>query len=212
LSEKLPAGEAAPEIPVVAPLEKATEQRIHHPSLQTTVRMGAPGMHRGDPDYFPLYVGNHILGGGGLVSRLFLEVREKRGLSYGINSYFTPMAQDGPYTFGLQTRNDQVDKALAVMRTTLKDFHDKGPTEKELTASKKNITGGFPLRIDSNSKIAEYLGMIGFYHLPLDYLDTFNDKVMAVTRKQIMDAYQRRVHPDRMVTVIVGGDGEEKEK
>jgi zinc protease len=122
------------------------------------------------------------------------------------------MAQDGPYTFGLQTRNDQVDEALDVMRSILMEFHDKGPTDKELVASKKNITGGFPLRIDSNSKIVEYLGMIGFYNLPLDYLDTFNDKVMAVTREQIMDAYQRRVHPDKMVTIIVGGDAEETTK
>ena len=208
LTAKLQSGEAAPRTPAVPPLAQATEQRIHHPSTQTTVRMGSPGMHRGDPDYFPLYVGNHVLGGGGLVSQLFIEVREKRGLSYSVNSYFSPMAQDGPYIFGLQTRNDQVDEALDVMRSTLKEFHDNGPTDAELTASKKNITGGFPLRVDSNSKIAEYLGMIGFYKLPLDYLDTFNDMVMAVTREQIMDAYQRRVHPDKMVIVIVGGDAE----
>ncbi len=209
LTAKLQSGEAAPGTPVVPPLTQAVEQRIYHPSTQTTVRMGEPGMRRGDPDYFPLYVGNHVLGGSGLVSRLFIEVRDKRGLSYGVNSYFTPMVQDGPYTFGLQTRNDQVDEALDVMRTILKDFHDSGPSDKELTASKKNITGGFPLRLDSNSKIVEYLGMIGFYELPLDYLDTFNDKVMAVSREQIRDAYRRRVHPDRMVTVIVGGDGKE---
>jgi len=211
LTVKLPAGEAAPRTPAVVPRAQAAEQRIHHPSTQTTVRMGGPGMHRGDPDYFPLYVGNHVLGGGGLVSRLFIEVRDKRGLSYGVNSYFSPMAQDGPYSFGLQTRNDQVDEAVDVMRSILVEFHDKGPTDKELTAAKKNITGGFALRIDSNSKIVEYLGMLGFYNLPLDYLDTFNDKVMAVTREQIIDAYQRRVHPDKMVTVIVGGDGEKQE-
>ncbi|UCC57426.1 MAG: insulinase family protein [Gammaproteobacteria bacterium] len=208
LTEKLRAGKAAARTPVVPPLEEAAEQRIHHPSKQTTVRIGAPGMRRGDPDYFPLYVGNHILGGGGLVSRLFIEVRDKRGLSYGVNSYFVPMAQDGPYTFGLQTRNDQVDEALDVMRSILKEFHDKGPTDAELTAAKKNITGGFPLRIDSNSKIAEYIGMIGFYNLPLDYLDTFNDRIMAVSREQITDAFQRRVHPDKMMTIIVGGDAE----
>jgi len=209
LTAGLPAGAPAPVTPAATEPDAAVEERVRHPSTQTTVRMGAPGMHYGDPDYFPLYVGNHILGGSGLVSRLFKEVREKRGLSYGVNSYFTPMAQDGPYTFGLQTRNDQVDTALEVMRATLQDFYERGPTEQELVAAKKNITGGFPLRIDSNSKIAEYLGAIGFYTLPLDYLDTFNDRVMAVTREQIMDAYRRRVHPDRMVTVIVGGDSGE---
>ncbi|MEN8108264.1 MAG: pitrilysin family protein [Pseudomonadota bacterium] len=206
LAGAMAAGERAAAVPPVAALEAAIDEYIAHPSTQTHVRMGAPGMRRGDPDYFPLYVGNHILGGGGLVSRLFREVREDRGLSYSVNSYFSPMAQDGPYIFSLQTRNDQTDEALQVMRATLMDFHDNGPTEAELVASKKNITGGFPLRIDSNSKIVEYLALIGFYDLPLDYLDTFNGKVMAVTREQISDAYQRRVPLGRMATIIVGGD------
>jgi zinc protease len=74
-----------------------------------------------------------------------------------------------------------------------------------LKRSKQNITGGFALRIDSNKKIVEYVAMIGFYGLPLDYLDTFNDKVEAVTAKQIRDAFRRRVDPDKLVTVIVGG-------
>lgn len=202
----LPAGSRAPALQPVKALESANEQRISHPSTQTHVRMGAPGMQRGDPDYFPLYVGNHVLGGGGLVSRLHEEVREQRGLSYSVNSYFSPMEQNGPYKLSLQTRNDQVDEALGVMRKTLQDFVAKGPTEEELVASKKNITGGFPLRIASNSSIINYLNVIGFYDLPLDFLDTYNDKVMAVTREQIIDAYQRRVAPDSMVTVIVGGE------
>ncbi len=203
---QLPAGKRAPAVASVPVLTKAQEQRVYHPSTQTHVRIGAPGMHRGDPDYFPLYVGNHVLGGGGLVSRLFEEVREKRGLSYSVNSYFSPMEQNGPYVLSLQTRNDQVDESLIVMRATLQDFVDNGPTEKELEASKKNITGGFPLKIASNSSILDYLNMIGFYDLPLDYLEVFNDRVMAVTREQIIDAFQRRVSPDAMVTVIVGGD------
>jgi zinc protease len=198
-------GEPAPALPAVASLADASEEFIFHPSTQTHVRMGAPGMRRGDPDYFPLYVGNHILGGGGLVSRLNEEIREKRGLSYSVYSYFSPMAQDGPYILGLQTRNDQVGEGLEVMQATLNTFHAEGPTEKELVAAKKNITGGFPLRVDSNSKIVEYLAMIGFYKLPLDYLETFNDRVEAVTRAQIRDAFQRRVPLDNMATVIVGG-------
>ena len=206
ITGKLPEGSRAAALPPVKSLESANEVRISHPSTQTHVRMGAPGMHRGDPDYFPLYVGNHVLGGGGLVSRLHEEVREQRGLSYSVNSYFSPMEQDGPYRLSLQTRNDQLDEALAVMRDTLQDFVDKGPTEKELVASKKNITGGFPLRISSNSGIIAHLNMIGFYDMPLDYLDTFNDYVMAVSREQIIDAYQRRVSPDTMVTIIVGGE------
>jgi zinc protease len=116
------------------------------------------------------------------------------------------MERDGPYLLSLQTRNDQVDEALALMRDISQKFVDKGPTDKELAAAKKNITGGFPLRISSNSGIINYLNMIGFYDMPLDYLDTFNDKVTAVTQQQIVDAYQRRVLPDTMVTIIVGGE------
>jgi zinc protease len=206
LTADLPEGKRAAALPVVSPLKQADEERILHPSTQTHVYMGAPGMHRGDPDYFPLYVGNHVLGGGGLVSQLHEQVREQRGLSYSVNSYFSPMERDGPYLLSLQTRNDQVDEALALMRDILQKFVDKGPTDKELAAAKKNITGGFPLRISSNSGIIDHLNMIGFYDMPLDYLDTFNDKVTAVTQQQIVDAYQRRVLPDTMVTIIVGGE------
>jgi len=206
LSAALPAGKPAAPLPAVAPLIKASEEHIFHPSTQTHVLMGAPGMDRKDPDFFPLYVGNHILGGSGLVSQLYEEVREKRGLSYSVYSAFIPMQKKGPFILGLQTRNDQLEEALGVLRETLQRFHDQGPTEKELVAAKKNITGGFALRIDSNSKIIEYLAVIGFYGLPLDYLETFNDKVMAVTREEIRDAFQRRVHPDVMATVIVGGN------
>ena len=180
-------------------------EHIYHPSAQTTVRMGAPGMHRGDPDYFPLYIGNHVLGGSGLVSRLSDEVREKRGLSYSASSYFNPMEQDGPYLLSLQTRNDQSAQALKVLKDTLVKFVADGPTDQELESAKKNITGGFALRLDSNGKIADHLAVIGFYGLPLDYLDTFIGKVNAVTVEQVREAFKRRIHPEHMVTVTVGG-------
>ncbi|HHH47999.1 MAG TPA: insulinase family protein [Gammaproteobacteria bacterium] len=208
---KLPAGEPAPELPAVKDLTKAVEVSIEHPSTQTHILLGAPGMKRGDPDYFPLYVGNHILGGSGLVARLSGEIREKRGLAYSAYSYFRPMRKRGPYTLGAQTRNASAGETLAVMRETLATFIVEGPSEEELEAAKKNITGGFPLRISSNKKIIDYIGMIGFYNLPLDYLDTFNAKVEAVTVTDIKDAFQRRIHPDRMAVVTVGGkvDGEQ---
>lgn len=208
LSAMLPAGQAAPPLPDVAPLKESREIQIDFPSSQTHVLMGQPGLRRGDPDYFALYVGNHVLGGSGLVSRISEEVREKRGLAYSAYSYFSPMRKAGPYTLGLQTRNDQKDEALSVLRDTLQTFIDEGPNARELKASKQNITGGFPLRISSNGKIANNLAVIGFYNLPLDYLDTFNSKVEAVTVEQIRNAYRQRIHPDRMVTVTVGGSVE----
>jgi zinc protease len=205
LTAKLKAGEHAADLPDVAEPTKSSLTRINHPSTQTHVLVGQPGIKRGDADYFTLYVGNHILGGNGLVSRLSDEIREKRGLSYSAYSYFSPMRKPGPFQIGLQTRNDKTDEALKVLQNTVADFVKNGPTKKELEASKKNITGGFALRISSNKKLLEYIAMIGFYDLPLDYLDNFNKNIQSITLDQIKDAFKRRVHPDKMVTVIVGG-------
>jgi zinc protease len=205
---QLPAGQAAAKLPNVAKLEKAHEMRIEFPSSQSHILLGQPGMKRGDPDYFVLYVGNHILGGSGLVSILSDEVREKRGLSYSAYSYFAPMRQYGQFQMGLQTKTSQVDEALQVLRNTLQHYIDNGPTDDQLKAAKENITGGFPLRIASNSKIVEYLTMIGFYGLPLDYLDRFTRQVEAVTAADIKKAFARRLDPQRLVTVVVGQQAE----
>ena len=188
------------------PLKQGKEIRIEYPSAQTHILMGQPGMKRGDADYFALYVGNHMLGGSGLVARLAEEIREKRGLAYSTYSYFMPMRELGPYTIGVQTRNDSAQQSLDVLRATVAKFIKEGPTPEELEASKKNITGGFPLRISSNKKIIDYIAMIGFYQLPLDYLDTFNQKVQAVTIADIKKAFQKRIDVDKMVTVMVGGN------
>jgi zinc protease len=201
---KLPAGERASALPKVGDIAEAATVKVEHPSTQSHILLGQPGIARNDPDYFALYVGNHILGGNGLVSRISDEIREKRGLSYSAYSYFMPMRERGPFIVGLQTRTDKTDEALNVLRDTVQTFVDKGPTEKELVASKKNITGGFALRVDSNKKIADYLAVIGFYGLPLDYLDNFIARVNAVTLAQVKEAFKRRVDLNKTVTVIVG--------
>lgn len=206
LANGLPKSEAAVPIPGVAYPSQAVEQRIPHPANQSHILVGYPGMKRGDPDYFPLYVGNYILGGGGFVSRLTEEVREKRGLVYSIYSFFMPMSELGPFQVGLQTKREQADEALKLVHETLEKFIRNGVTEPELKAAKQNIVGGFPLRIDSNSKILDYLAVIGFYKLPLTYLDDFNRNISKVTAAQIKDAFSRRVNPDHMVTIIVGGE------
>jgi zinc protease len=205
ITANLAQGQAVPMLPTVPDMKAAELLTQDYPSSQTTILMGQPGMSRHDPDYFSLYVGNHILGGSGLVSMLSNEIREKRGLTYSVYSYFRPMQQSGPYQFVLQTRNEKAQEALSVLKQTVTDFIANGPTTEQLEAAKQNITGGFALRVDSNSKIADYLSVIGFYGLPLNYLDMFNDKINAVTVEAIKDAYQRRVHPDRMLTVMVGG-------
>jgi zinc protease len=204
LTVNLPPGGADTRIAPVVMQIPASEQRIDHPASQSHILIGAPGIARNDPDYFPLYVGNYILGGGGFVSRLMNQIREQRGLAYSVYSYFMPSQQPGAFQIGLQTKKEQADEALGLARATLREFVDGGVTEKELQAAKDNIINGFPLRIDSNKKILDYLSVIGFYDLPLSYLDDFVAKVDGVTVAQIRDAFKRHIHPDAMATVIVG--------
>jgi zinc protease len=204
LTASLPEGLAPPALPPVPLPPQPVERRIPHPAAQSHILIGQPGIKRGDPDYFPLYVGNYILGGGGFVSRLTEEVREKRGLAYSVYSYFMPMREAGPFQIGLQTKREQTEQALALVRETLKKFVKEGPTAKELKAAKDNLTGGFALRLDSNSKVLDYLSVIGFYGLPLTWLDDYVGQINKVTLAQVKDAFTRRIRPEQMVTVVVG--------
>jgi zinc protease len=203
LTAKLPQGKVAAPLPRPQPTPHAM-LRIPFPSAQSHVLIAGIGVARDDPDFFPLYVGNYVLGGGGFDSRMLKEVRDKRGYAYSAYSYFLPMAEPGPFMVGLQTRTEKTDAALKVADDTLRDFLRDGPTEAELKQAKDNLTGGFPLRIDSNSKILDYLQLIGFYKLPLDYLDTWVARVNAIDVATVKQAFARRVHPDQMATVIVG--------
>ena len=196
-------GDKAPELPEVKAVESQTV-RVDFPSTQTHVWVGQPGMKRTDKDYYPLYVGNHALGGSGLVSILSDEVREKRGFAYSVYSHFSPMRELGPFQMALQTKNEHALEAFNVLNETTKRYIDDGITSKQLTASKQNITGGFALRLDSNKKIAENLAMIGFYGLPLDYLNNFNTRIESVTVESVNEAFRSRVKPEAMITVIVG--------
>ena len=206
LTSGLARADAPAAIPPVASLERAETAAVEHPATQSHLLIGMPGIRRDDPDYFPLYVGNYILGGGGFVSRMLEEVRSKRGLAYSAYSYFLPLKERGPFVIGLQTRRDQAGEALAVVRSTLAEFLAKGPTDDELAKAKQNLIGGFALRIDSNRKIVENLAAIGFYDLPLDYLDDYTANVDKVTIEDIRGAFARHVDPARMATVVVGAD------
>jgi zinc protease len=211
LTQNLPAGNKAEALPVPILPKEGQITRIANPSAQAHILVGQPGMSRDDPDYFPLLVGNHILGGGGFTSRLMKEVREKRGFAYDIHSYFEPRSVLGPFRIGLQTKGTQAAPALDVVRATLTAFITEGPTEKELQAARDNLVNGFGLRLDSNAKILSYVSMIGFYDLPLDWLERYPRLVSAVSREAVRDAFARRVRPDHLVTVISGGDGDKGE-
>ena len=191
---------AVPELPA------SSEQWITHPAVQAHLLLGLPALKRGDPDFFPLIVGNYALGGGGFVSRLMKAVRDQRGLAYSVRSYFQPLAQLGPFEIGLQTKKEQAQDALALTREVLASFLAQGPSKEELLAAKQNLIGSFPLRLDSNSEILGSVAVIGFYGLPLDYLDRYPDNIEKVTLADIKAAFARRVRPAHLVTVIVAGD------
>ena len=195
---------ALPPVPEVRSLSKAGEQRIAFASAQAHVLMGQPGFKRNDPDFFALTVGNHILGGGGFTARLTEEVREKRGLTYSVYSYFSPAMHAGAFTIGLQTRPDQAQQALDLVREVLAKFVADGPSEKELQAAKDNLIGGFALRIDSNKKLLDNLANIAWNDLPLDYLDTWTLQVQKLTAKDVRTAFARVLQPQAMATVVLG--------
>jgi zinc protease len=211
LTGRLPRAQASVrEIGPVKPPTQASVEEIPHPAAQSHIVLGYPGMKRNDPDYFPLLVGNFVLGGGEFSSRLTREVREKRGLAYSVGSYFIPLRELGPFRIGLETRKDQTQQALQVVRDTVRDFVQNGPTQEEFELAKQNLAGSFPLRIDSNKKLLNYLGIIGFYRLPLTFLDDYARNIEKVTLAQVKDAFVRRIVPDNMVTVVVALPGAER--
>jgi zinc protease len=208
LSKGLPVGPPPAPVPAVTVNPAGKAQVLPHHATQSHLFMGLPGLRRDDAEYFPLLVGNYILGGGGFDSRLMKEVRQRRGLAYSTYSYFSPMAELGPFQIGLQTKRESTDEAVRVVRETLQGFIEQGPSEAELVQAKNNMIGGFPLRLDSNKKIMGYLSVIGFYRLPLDWLDSYPRQVAAVTREDIIRAFRQRVPLVAVQTVIVGGQAD----
>ena len=196
--------ETKPVVAEVAPLQAASEQRIPFVSAQAHVLLGQPGIKRDDPDFFALTVANHILGGGGFTARLTEEVRQKRGLTYSVYSYFAPGTHAGAFTIGLQTRPDQAQQALDLVREVLATFVQDGPSVAELQAAKDNLIGGFALRIDSNRKLLDNVSNIAWNNLPLDYLDTWTAQVQKLSVADVRSAFARVVKPQTMATVVLG--------
>lgn len=197
-----------PTLPAVAevqPLAQAQDIRIPAPSSQAHIWVGQPGIARADPDFFPVVVGNHILGGSGFTSRLMQEIREKRGLTYGVYSFFSPGLNVGLFGANMQTRPDQAQQALDLMQSEIRRFVEQGPTPQELADAQQSLVQGFVLRIDTNRKLLDNLASILWNDLPMDYLDHWTQRIQAVTREHIQAAFTRVLQPDRMVTVVVGG-------
>ena len=179
-------------------------------SQQAHIYIGGLSIKRGSKNQLPLYVGNYIFGGSGFNARLMQELRVKRGLTYGVYSYIYPMKELGPFVIGIETKAEQAQKSVEIINKMLKDFVAKGPTDKEINHAKESIINGFPLRIDSNKDILNYLSMINYYNLPLDYLNTFVKKISSISKKDIINALQNEIDINKMTTLVVGNEKAKK--
>jgi zinc protease len=175
-------------------------------SEQAHIYIGGQSIKRGSKNHLPLYVGNYIFGGSGFSARLMKELRVKRGLTYGVYSYIYPMKNIGPFVVGIETKAEQAQESVRLIHKMLKEFHANGPTDKELTHAKEAIINGFPLRIDSNQDILNYLSMINYYDLPINYLNTFTDKISKITKKDILRAFKEEIDVNNLITLVVGNE------
>lgn len=210
VSAALPEGPALPRI--AQPQEpKAGLQHIEFPSNQTHLMIAQLGIDRRDPDYAALYLGNQVFGGGGFGTRLMTEVREKRGLTYGVYSGFSAMQARGPFMINLQTRAELSDGTLQLVKSMLADFIANGPTADELNNAKRELAGSFPLSTASNAAIVGQLGSMGFYDLPLSYLEDFMRDVQTLDVELVKAAMARHLDPEALVIVTAGPTVAQKE-
>ncbi|MBI1330409.1 MAG: insulinase family protein [Alphaproteobacteria bacterium] len=174
---------------------------------QSSIVFGVTGMLRNDRDFIPAYVANHILGGGGFSSRLMIEVREKRGLTYGIGTSLVPYRRAGVLVGQVATKRESVRQTIDVIKDTMNRLQAEGPTQKELDDAKTYLTGSFPLAFDSNAGIAAQLSAFQRAGLSADYVNRRNDLISAVTVEDIQRVSKRLFHAGKLTIVVAGGLG-----
>jgi zinc protease len=201
---------ALPQEPQLVPVSEVVpqgggEQEIVELDVpQTVIAFGGIGLKRADPDFIPAYVLNHILGGGSFSSRLYREVREKRGLAYSVYSYLAPYDRAGLFMGGVSTRNDRAAESLAIIVEQIRKIAETGPTPEELAKAKSYLIGSFPLRFDTSGKIAGQLLEIQLENLGIDYIDRRNGLVEAVTSEDVRRAAARFLADARLLVTLVG--------
>ena len=203
VSAALPKGQALTK-PQQPSEPKPGVTHIDFPSKQTHLMLAELGIDRNDPDWPALSMGNQILGGGAFGTRLMSEVREKRGLTYGVYSVFSPMQVRGPFMINLQTRAELSEGTLKLVQDILADYLKTGPTQLELDDAKRELAGSFPLSNASNASIVGQLGAIGFYDLPLTWLEDFMQQSQSLTVEQVKAALNKHLAADKLVIVTAG--------
>ena len=191
-------------LPMALAKNRPDQQHIELDVPQTAIRLGGVSINRHDPDYYAMVVMNQILGGGGFTSRLTKEIREKRGLTYGVYSYFSPLAAQGPFVVGMKTKTASVLESLNLLRQELTRMVDEEVDRDELEDIKRYLTGSFPLNLDGLSKLSGIWGVIGFYQRGLDYLEKWPERIRAVSGKDIRRVARRILDSNRLHAVTVG--------
>lgn len=171
---------------------------------QTTIRFGAPGIDRKHPDFFPAYLVNHVLGGGSFSSRLYNEVREKRGLAYGVYSYLADLDHISLFGGGMSTRTDNTQQAIMLLKQEIARMAKDGPTAEELAEAKKYLIGSYPLRFDSSSKISRQLVAVQNSELGKDYFERRNSYIEAVTLEDAKRVAAQLLNPNKLLMITVG--------
>lgn len=201
--EKWPPGRI-PEVPFGATTAKGPKTlKIDRAITQANIILGHAGVSRKNPDFYALTVMNYILGGGGFSSRLMEEIRNKRGLAYAVGSFFEPGKYPGSFQVVLQTKNISAKEAISLSLQQMKQIRQELVTEKELEAAKKYLIGNFPMRLDTQAKMANFLTQIEYYGLGLDYAEKYPTLIRAVTREEVLRVAKAYLHPENYILVVV---------
>ncbi len=197
-----------PEIAAASLHNTQQQELIDKPLTQATIMLGHLGISRQNPDYYATYVMNYILGGGGFSSRLVSNIRDNLGLVYGVGSYFRANVQPGDFRVSAQTKNSSASQVVEAIVSEIKKIHAEPVSDEELNAAKAYITGSFPLKLDTNSKVASYLTYMENFGLGMDYLEKFPQYINAVTKEMVQAAAGKYLHPDSYALVIVGNQSQ----
>lgn len=177
--------------------------RIDRSLTQANIILGQAGVSRDNPDYYALTVMNYILGGGGFSSRLVQEIRNKRGLAYSVDSFFDPGKHPGSFQIVLQTKNPSAREAITLARQQVERIQKELVSEKELEGAKKYLVGSFPMRLDTQRKLANFLMQVEYYGLGMDYAARYPGLVQAITREEILQVARKYLHPDNDILIVV---------
>lgn len=200
----LPESARLAEIPEATPAPPPGILVIDRPVPQSTVIYGQPGIKRHDPDWYPAYVMNYVLGGGGFASRLVNEVRELRGLAYSVSSYLNPLARAGLIVGSVGTQNERAKESIDIISAEFARMREEGITVEELEGAKKYLTGSYALNFDTSPAIAAQLLAIRLENFGPDYIEKRNGYIEAVTLEQVNDVARRLLKPEALSWVVVG--------